>query len=459
MSEPQARGQTADGARDVALHRALRTERTMARIRWLAVPFALVQTVTYYIPHEPWTYELSLALVALLAAGNVVITVLMRRVTTVRAARVLSVGALTFDLVVVMGLVFVYTFDPETAMFALVYLLPLEGAIRFQLRGALLTMLAATALYTLREVFGAVAYGNDFLAVSVSFRMGIGFIIAAVAGAMASSLVGEREEVERGKAALEGQAAELAAANRELRRANEVQDDFVAMTNHELRTPLTTILGYTGTLQRAWEHFDDAERLEIVRRIELQGRRLLALVEGLLTLSSGQAGALNLTFGPVRAREAIIRSIEECGLEPDAVAIDCPADATVWADAERLGQILTNYLSNASKYGAAPFAVEVQQQGSFVVFAVTDAGEGVPDDFAPLLFERFTQASRGDLRTAAGTGLGLAIVAFLAEAQGGEVWFEHNRPRGARFCLRMPTAEGVAVDGMPPADRQQQVGG
>ena len=413
-----------------ALHRAWRTERIMIRVRWIGVGFGLLQVFTYYIPHPPGALAAALSCVALLAAGNVAVMVALRRVRTLRSARALALAALGLDIAVVMALVFVYTFDPETAMYAVVYILPLEGAVRFQLRGALATMAVATVVYTVREMYGAAVFGNEFILTSISFRMGIGFIIAAVAGAMANSLVGEREEAERIRAEVERTAAQLAAANQELEAANKVKDDFVAMTNHELRTPLTTILGYTSMLQKRWDAFPDGPRLEFVRRIEQQGRRLLTLVESLLTISSAQAGALNVQLEPVDVRAIVEASLEECGLSPEDLAVRCDDGVRTWADPDRLRQILTNYLSNAIKYGRPPYAVAVRAVEPWIEITVSDAGEGVPEAFAPRLFERFSQASRGDSRTAEGTGLGLAIVAQLAEAQGGRAWYEPNVPTG-----------------------------
>jgi signal transduction histidine kinase len=409
----------------------------MVRIRWGGVAFGVVQVLTYYIPHPPGALPAALAFVALLAVGNAAVMVVTRRVATLRAARRLSSAALALDIVVVMGLVFVYTFDPETAMFAVVYVLPLEGAVRAQLRGALGTMAIVTALYTAREVFGAAVHGNAFIWASISFRMGIGFIIAAVAGAMAASLVGEREDAERARAEVERHAAALAAANEELQAANRVKDDFVAMTNHELRTPLTTILGYTSTLQRRWGAFPDDQRLEFVRRIEEQGARLRDLVESLLTMSLGQAGELRLALGPVDVRAVILASLEETGADDGQVSVRCDPGLRAWADPDRLQQIVTNYLGNATRHGNPPIAVEARLAAPWVEIMVNDAGEGVPGNFVPRLFERFTQASRGDTRRAQGVGLGLAIVAQLAEAQGGEAWYEPNEPHGSRFCVRL----------------------
>ncbi len=407
-----------DGARMVRLGRA---ERTLIRVRWAGVVFAAVQILTYYLPYPDGVMRFAACLVLLLAVGNTAIRLTLGRVSTPTHAKALAVAGLALDVVVVMGLVFVYTFDLDTAIWAAVYVLPLEGAIKFQLAGSFWTMAIATVVYSAREVFGALAYGNPFLATSISFRMGVGFIIAGVAGAMASSLLRERNELEVAKA--------------ELERAGEIKDDFLAMTNHELRTPLTTILGYTAMLQRRWSTLEDGYKRDAVTAIAEQSERLRDLVEDLLTISSAQAGALQIEVEPVALATVLNDTI---GLLPAAdVENACSDSLWVLADRRRLGQILSNYLSNARKYGAAPFAIEAYEEASSVVLKVVDSGPGVPEGFVPRLFEKFSQASVGASRTAEGTGLGLAIVRQLAEAQGGEAWYEPGTPQGSRFCLRL----------------------
>ncbi len=169
----------------------------MIRVRWAALVFAFVQIFTFYKPYPVGIEELSIAAAVLLGAGNVVLLLLHKRTREMAKVRRLALASLALDVVVVTAFTFVYTFDPETAIWALIYILPLEGAIRFQRAGAMWTMSIAALLYVAREIFGTAAYENEFLPTSISFRMGIGFIIAAVGGAMASNLVREHAEIER----------------------------------------------------------------------------------------------------------------------------------------------------------------------------------------------------------------------------------------------------------------------
>jgi len=246
---------------------------------------------------------------------------------------------------------------------------------------------------------------------------------------MASSLVRERDEVGR-------TADQLRHAIEELREADEVKDDFLAMTNHELRTPLTTILGYATLLGHRWDELPDERKRESVDWIAHEGRRLLMLVEDLLTFSSAQAGALDVRLTQVELEAVIAEAIAENGESAADVKVECEAGLRVVAEAQTLGQILSNFVSNALKYGAPPVQITADAADGHVVVCVSDEGAGVPVDFVPHLFEKFSQASRGPSRTSGGTGLGLAIVHRLAAAQNAEVWYEPGTP-GARFCVKL----------------------
>ena len=404
----------------------------MVRIRWAGVGFGIVQVLTYYQPYPSPDYEVgALAVVGVLAVGNAAVGIWLRRPMSLPALRRIALAGLLLDVFVVLAFVAVYTFDPDTAIWALVYILPLEAAGLFGLRGTLATTALVTVAYTAREVFGSRVFGNEFLLTSISFRMGIAFIIAAVSGTMASNLVRERDEVQRS-------ADRLRVAIAELRAADEVKDDFLAMTNHELRTPLTTILGYATLLVHRWDELPEERKRESAEWIAHEGKRLLLLVEDLLTLSSAQAGALDVQLRNIEVYPVIADAIAENGEAAVDVGLECEPGLRALADPHRLAQVLTNFISNALKYGQPPVRVTGRAVDDEVEICVSDEGAGVPDDFVPLLFEKFSQASRGPSRTAGGTGLGLAIVHRLVQAQSGRVWYEPGEPKGSRFCLRLP---------------------
>ena len=207
-----------------------------------------------------------------------------------------------------------------------------------------------------------------------------------------------------------------------VRKADELKDHFLAVTAHELRTPLTAILGNAELLHREWDRLEPGERRECCATMERQANVLRALVEDLLTLSAIEAGRVELDLCPTEVGTAVAHAVVTCGLRGE-VAIRGAAGVRALADPRRLEQILTNYLTNARKHGAGPIGVEVSGADRWVELRVTDRGPGVSAEFAPSLFQKFSQAAQAGGR-ARGCGLGLAIVRSLAEAQGGVVWYE-----------------------------------
>jgi signal transduction histidine kinase/tetratricopeptide (TPR) repeat protein/predicted Ser/Thr protein kinase len=235
----------------------------------------------------------------------------------------------------------------------------------------------------------------------------------------------------------------LEEVNAELRALDEMKSDFVAMVSHELKTPLTSILGYSSTMLRYWSEIPEGDRVDYVRTIDRQSRRLARLVSDLLEMSRIEAGYLAPELADVDLASAVASLLGSYD-DPPALTVDVPPGLAVRADPDHLQQILTNYLDNARKYGAAPLVVSARLDADGVVIAVCDGGPGVPEDFAPRLFDKFAQASTGARREGSGTGLGLSIVRGLARAAGGDAWYEPNQPAGARFCVRLAATTDVA---------------
>lgn len=235
----------------------------------------------------------------------------------------------------------------------------------------------------------------------------------------------------------ERQAKELRAVNEALVEASAAKDAIISVASHELRTPLTSILGFAVTMRDHDTELGADQRLEFLEVIERQGRRLLRLVDDLLTVGRIEAGTVE-----VRAERVGVRSITQEVVR--SLGRDVPMTGgdglRVLADPDQLEQVLLNLLTNAEKYGRPPISVEVADLDDIVEVAVVDHGPGVPDSFVPQLFERFTQASTGEAREANGAGLGLAIVDGLAAANGGEVRYERVDDR-TRFVVRLPRSD------------------
>ncbi len=227
----------------------------------------------------------------------------------------------------------------------------------------------------------------------------------------------------------------LAATNAAIR-------EFLAMVVHEIRTPITVISGYATLLRDAPDTFTPAEQAESLSTILLQTERLRRLTDTLLTHEGLEAGAVHAEPEEVCVVEAIDTAL--AAADP-AAAVDfkvhCDPGLTARVDPAHLQQALVNYATNALNYGAPTYSVTAGLEGdpAEVVIRVIDEGDGVPEEFVPRLFGRFTRSQAARNRKGVhGTGLGLSIVAGLLHANGGDAWYEPGDPRGARFCLRLP---------------------
>lgn len=226
-------------------------------------------------------------------------------------------------------------------------------------------------------------------------------------------------------------------ANSELVRADQIKNQFLAMASHELRTPLTAISGFTSTMLNMEDQLTADQRREYLSIVDRQATRLARLVDDLLTLSKIEGGRLRSEPEATEVAVAIKHTLRE--LRADHIRVRCPATLSACANPDHLQQILTNFVTNALKYGSEPVEIVAEQTSDSVIIAVCDSGEGVSTDFAARLFERFERDRRtGDIE---GSGLGLSIARGLAVAQGGDVWHEPNEPRGSRFYLRLRLPE------------------
>ncbi len=230
----------------------------------------------------------------------------------------------------------------------------------------------------------------------------------------------------------------LHAANEELRARAELRDQFVSTASHELRTPVTSIVGFASTIRDRWDELDVSQVRAFVDIIADQGERLLVIVDALLSMARLDAGAVQVRGEPV----AVAPAMASAGnlLDTSDVRISIDGDPVVQADPALLAQVLTNLVTNASRYGSAPIELTASTDGDErVVLAVRDHGDGVPAAFRPYLFDKFAQARRGLTEPVYGTGLGLSIARALVESMDGTLDYEPAEP-GSRFIVRLPSA-------------------
>jgi PAS domain S-box-containing protein len=252
-----------------------------------------------------------------------------------------------------------------------------------------------------------------------------------------------RVEEERGRLLAQEQAARADAE-----RASRVKDEFLATLSHELRTPLTSIMGWVRMLRQRTLEEGAAERaLEIVDR---NTQALTRLVEDILDISSITMGRFRLENMPVDLAAVIRAAVDAVRHAATAknIRLDVTLDASVRpvaGDAGRLQQVVWNLLSNAVKFTPDGGHVDVSlaPSGSYAELRVVDDGQGISSEFAPRLFDRFTQHDASTTRQHGGLGMGLAIVRHLVELHGGTVQaVSPGLGRGATFIVRLPQALG-----------------
>ena len=249
------------------------------------------------------------------------------------------------------------------------------------------------------------------------------------------------------------------AARTEAERIGRMKDEFLATLSHELRTPLNAILGWSQLLRAGPS---DAEELnDGLETIERNARAQTQLIEDLLDMS-------RIISGKILMR---IQAVDPAGIVNAAVATVTPAavskgvrlvarlDRTrveMWADPNRLQQIVWNLVSNAIKFTPQHGTVEVALQltGAQAQIKVTDTGRGINADFLPHVFERFRQADSKTTRESGGLGLGLAIVKSLVELHGGSIRAESDGPRtGSTFTVTLPLGAESADESDGPLPR------
>jgi len=232
-------------------------------------------------------------------------------------------------------------------------------------------------------------------------------------------------------------------ARQQAEEASRLKEEFLATVSHELRTPLNAVVGWSRLLRSG--QLDEDGAAHAVEVIERNAAAQRQIIEDLLDVSRIITGKLRINTQPVDVLLIIHAAID--AVRPAAKAkeiristhIEAP-DSIVRADSERLQQVLWNLLANAVKFTPARGTVDLylEQHGSLAEIRIEDSGPGIPPEFLPRIFERFSQADGSSTRKHGGLGLGLAIVRHLVELHGGTVSAANRDGAGAVLIVRLP---------------------
>lgn len=248
-------------------------------------------------------------------------------------------------------------------------------------------------------------------------------------------------------------------------KVERMKAEFISVVSHELRTPLTSMQAALSLLSD--KIIDpNSEEGEATIQIAAEGTdRLVRLVNDILDLERLESGKVRLEKGPLNVSnlvETAIAQMQDMAKLAEITLEAHPANLQIYADGDRLLQILTNLLSNAIKFSPPASTIwldirpitpedrlDCKHLASLngwpaLLFCVRDQGRGIPIDKLESIFDRFQQVDASDSREKGGTGLGLAICRSIVRQHGGEIWVESTLGQGSTFYFTIPvTEEGV----------------
>jgi signal transduction histidine kinase len=260
------------------------------------------------------------------------------------------------------------------------------------------------------------------------------------------------ENLRSAYAGLEQKVAErtrdLAVANERLQELDRLKSDFVSNVSHELRTPLTAIKGAVDLILREVAGPLTEKQIHYLTRMRSNTQHLAGLINDLLDLSKIESGKIEVKSSRVSLGGLLHEVVET--LRPVAAEKTIGLEANtpepsilVWADRDKINQVLMNLIGNAIKFTPAHGTVTVSAStngSARVQVSVSDTGPGIPSEEREKIFDRFYQIAQAGEAKPRGTGLGLAICKALVELHGGRIWVETESGQGCTFAFTLPAS-------------------
>jgi PAS domain S-box-containing protein len=224
---------------------------------------------------------------------------------------------------------------------------------------------------------------------------------------------------------------------------DRIKDEFLSMASHELKTPVTSLKAFTQILQMTFEKEENAKAVDLLSKMDKQVDKLNRLIVDLLDITKVDKGELIFEaedFNFDQLAQEIVEEMQRT-TKTHSIKVHVGADVIVNGDRNRVGQVITNFISNAIKY--SPDATEIVVQSSVeneqVKFCVKDFGLGIPADEQSKIFTRFFRAhSKSKHNTFPGLGLGLYISSEIIKKHSGTISFESVEGEGSTFCFELP---------------------
>ena len=226
-----------------------------------------------------------------------------------------------------------------------------------------------------------------------------------------------------------------------------MKDELVSVVSHELRTPLTSIRSALGLLESGVVGAVPDKGQRMLQIAVKNTDRLIRLINDTLDLERVNSGQFRMERVVCDAAELMNQAadgVRAMAQQAGVVLEVFPRHVRLWADPDRLLQVLTNLLSNAIKFspaGGGTVWLEAEESAGELLFRVRDEGRGIPPDKLESIFERFGQVDVSDSREKGGTGLGLAICRSIVNQHDGQIWVESTVGAGTTVCVALPGYE------------------
>ena len=227
----------------------------------------------------------------------------------------------------------------------------------------------------------------------------------------------------------------------EFKSLSEQKDTFLGIASHELKTPLTSLKLYAQVLERMLRKTGDEKNAEFAKKMDVQIVKLTSLIGDLLDVTKINAGKIYLNEEEFDFEKLVVETVDDQQMST-AYKIEIYADSvgTVFADRERVGQVITNLISNAIKYSPNKdkIVIEVKKVEANIEFSVKDFGIGLADSKISKVFEQYFRVTGDEQNTFPGLGLGLYISAQIIERSKGKIWAESVLNEGSTFYFSLP---------------------
>ncbi len=228
-----------------------------------------------------------------------------------------------------------------------------------------------------------------------------------------------------------------------------MKDEFISTVSHELRTPLTSLRASLGLISAGTLDKRPEKQRQMVGMAIGNCDRLIRLVNDIVDFEKMESGRLPLKRVATEAMDLLRRAgdVAHSAATEAHIRVQTKGErGLVFADPERILQVLNELVENAIKFSAPDTVIRLGTQPATedeVCFVVEDQGCGIPPEKLDHIFDRFQQGDASDSRALGGTGLGLALCRSIVEQHGGQIWAESTFGKGSRFLFTLPTPEAV----------------